>query len=118
MAKAKQPTAVGIPMQRREDACDECHRLGYMPCDSGERGLEIQRCDNCGVLVDDDEAIRFASYDLGVWLTGAARMPDDDYMREVALALSMMADLVEPFEIVGDDAPCGVVAMAEGDAGA
>lgn len=101
--KKKTATPVSVPMQRRDDACEECLCLGYIPCESSERGLEIQRCDNCSALVNDDEAVRFATYDLGAWLTGVARMPDDSYMSAVALALGEMAERIEPFEIVSAD---------------
>lgn len=38
-------------------ACNECHYLGWLPFNEDS---EIQRCDNCSVFDDDDQAFAYA----------------------------------------------------------
>lgn len=85
-----------------EGACNECLHLGWCAFNDDS---EIQRCDNCGVFSDDDEALAYALR-LAAKALKSPRRRSGRRFREILLALEIAAEKLSPaFWIGGDPNP-------------
>lgn len=60
--------------------CDACDNDGwlYMATDGDDSRAWIERCDNCALFEDDDQAAKQASIDTGRWIGWASPADHDD----------------------------------------